>query len=80
MADTLRIKRRPATGSAGAPVALKTAELAFNDNDGKLYIGRGDDGAANATSVAVIAGSDHESRIAALESQLASLTSSKAFQ
>ena len=42
MADTLRIKRRPLGGSAGAPVSLAVGELAFNEVDGGLYIGRSD--------------------------------------
>ena len=43
MADTLRIKRRLAGGAAGAPSALKNAELAYNEQDDTLYYGKGDD-------------------------------------
>lgn len=57
MAVTLKIKRR-ATGNAGAPAALKSGELAFNEvsTDKLLYYGYGDDGSGNATSVVAIAG------------------------
>lgn len=56
MPNTLRIKRRLAGGSAGAPSSLKTAELAFNEQDLTLYYGFGNDGSANATSIIVIGG------------------------
>jgi hypothetical protein len=55
MANTIRIKRR-VSGLAGAPSGLKNAELAHNEVDNTLYIGKGDDGAGNATSVAAIGG------------------------
>lgn len=55
MANVIRIKRR-ASGNAGAPAALKSAELAHNEVDDTLYIGKGDDGAGNATSVMALAG------------------------
>ena len=51
MANVIRIKRR-VSGAAGAPVALKSAELAHNEVDDTLYVGKGDDGGGNATSVA----------------------------
>lgn len=57
MANTLRIKRRPAAGGAGAPSTLKNAELAFNESSNILYYGSGDDGFGNATSIISIAGS-----------------------
>ena len=44
MANTIRIKKRAASGSAGAPTSLSPSELAFNENDLKLYYGFGDDG------------------------------------
>jgi len=44
MANTIRIKKRAASGSAGAPSSLSPSELAFNENDLKLYYGFGDDG------------------------------------
>lgn len=57
MANTIRIKRRGVGGSAGAPASLATAELAFNEVDGVLYIGFGDNGAGYATSIPAIGGS-----------------------
>lgn len=51
MAVPIRFKRRAVGGSAGAPAALKTAEPAYNMQDGKMYIGFGDDGSGNATSI-----------------------------
>jgi hypothetical protein len=55
MANVIRIKRR-VSGAAGAPVALKSAELAHNEVDNTLYVGKGDDGGGNATSVIALAG------------------------
>jgi len=54
--STLRIKRR-ISGNAGAPSALKNAELAYNEVDDTLYYGKGDLGDGNASSVIAIAGS-----------------------
>lgn len=56
MANAIRIKKRAAGGAAGAPAALRSSELAFNEQDLTLYYGFGDDGSANATSVISIAG------------------------
>jgi hypothetical protein len=56
MANQIRIKRRSSSGSAGAPSALKNAELAYNEADDVLYYGAGDDGSGNATTVKSIAG------------------------
>lgn len=56
MANVIRIKRR-ASGNAGAPASLKSAELAHNEVDSTLYIGKGDDGAGNATTIVALAGS-----------------------
>lgn len=59
MANTVRIKRRAAGGSTGAPTTLKNAELAFNESDsggGVLYYGFGADGSGDATSIIAIAG------------------------
>ncbi len=58
MAVTLKIKRRASSGNAGAPSALKSGELAFNENasDKLLYYGYGDDGSGNSTSVVAIGG------------------------
>jgi hypothetical protein len=57
MSNQIRIKRRASSGSAGAPSALKNAELAYNEADNVLYYGFGDDGSGNATSIIGIAGS-----------------------
>lgn len=56
MANTIRIKRRAAGGSAGAPSSLKNAELAYNEQDNILYYGFGDAGGGNASSIIVIGG------------------------
>lgn len=57
MSNTIRIKRRAATGAAGAPSSLENAELAFNEADNSLYIGIGTGGDnGSATSVEAIAG------------------------
>lgn len=56
MPSTLRIKRRASGGAAGAPAALKTSEIAYNETDDILYIGFGDDGGGNATSIRSFAG------------------------
>ena len=40
MTDVLRIRRRALGGAAGAPASLAVGELAFNEVDGGLYIGR----------------------------------------
>ena len=60
MAVTLKIKRRASTGNAGGPSALKSGELAFNENasDKLLYYGYGDDGSGNATSIISIGGEE----------------------
>jgi hypothetical protein len=59
MANTIRIKKRAASGDAGAPTTLAPSEIAFNENasDLKLYYGLGDDGSGEATSVIAIGGS-----------------------
>ncbi len=58
MSNTIRIKKRAASGSTGAPTSLAPSEIAFNENasDLKLYYGLGDDGSGEATSVIVIGG------------------------
>lgn len=55
MASPIRIKRRW-TGLAGAPSALLSGEPAFSGIDDILYLGYGDDGSGNATSIKAIAG------------------------
>ena len=59
MSNTIRIKKRASTGSAGAPSSLSPLELAFNENDLKLYYGLSDDGATppSASSIITIGGS-----------------------
>jgi hypothetical protein len=54
MASTLRLKRRT-SGAAGAPSSLKGGEVAYNEVDGYLYIGFGDDGSGGATSIKAFA-------------------------
>lgn len=54
MAAIIKLKRR--LGSSGAPASLKSGEPAYNENDGILYYGAGNDGNGNATSVTAIAG------------------------
>ena len=56
MANIIKIKRRSAGGSAGAPSSLKTGEPAYNEQDNILYYGYGDDGSGNATSIPAIGG------------------------
>lgn len=56
MSNVVRIKRRT-SGAAGAPASLKSAELAYNMVDKVVYIGFGDDGSGNATSVLPVGGS-----------------------
>jgi hypothetical protein len=58
MANTIRIKKRAASGSAGAPSTLAPSELAFNENTGdlKLYYGYGDNGSGEASSIIAIGG------------------------
>jgi hypothetical protein len=56
MSDTIRIKRRANGGAAGAPSSLKTTEIAYNETDDILYLGYGDDGSGNATSIRSLAG------------------------
>ena len=58
MSNTIRIKKRSASGSAGAPSSLSPSELAFNENDLKLYYGFGDNGSTppSASSIITIGG------------------------
>ena len=53
---TIRLKKRAASGAAGAPSSLAPSEIAFNEADKKLYYGFGDDGSGGASSVISIAG------------------------
>jgi len=54
MSNTIRIKKRSASGSAGAPSSLSPSELAFNENDLKLYYGFGDDGSTPPAASSII--------------------------
>lgn len=56
MANTIRLKKRAATGAAGSPTTLAPSEVAFNENDKKLYYGFGDDGDGTSSSIITIAG------------------------
>lgn len=56
MANVIRIKRRLAGGSAGAPASLATGELAWNQQDNILYGGFGDSGGGVASSIKVLGG------------------------
>ncbi|HAE27016.1 MULTISPECIES: hypothetical protein [Hyphomonas] len=58
MANEIKLKRRTA-GAVGAPVALKSGELAWNQVDDTIYGGKGDDGGGNATSVVPVGGEGH---------------------
>ena len=55
MANTIQIKRR-VSGNAGSPPTLKSGEVAHNEVDNTLYVGKGDDGSGNATSIVPLAG------------------------
>ena len=57
MANTIRLKKRAASGAAGAPTTLAPSEVAFNENDKKLYYGFGDDGDGTSSSIITIGGS-----------------------
>jgi hypothetical protein len=61
MANTIRIKRRAAGGSTGAPASLANAELAYNESDagnGILYYGYGTGGAGGTATQVVAIGGD----------------------
>ena len=55
MPQTIRVKRR-VSGLPGAPAALKSGEIAWNQVDDIVYAGFGDDGSGNATSIVPIGG------------------------
>ncbi len=50
MSNIVRIKRRAAGGAAGAPASLANAELAYNEQDDTLYIGKGTGGTGGTAS------------------------------
>ena len=58
MANTIRIKKRAASGADGAPSSLFPSELAFNESDLKLYYGFGDNGSTppSASSIITVGG------------------------
>jgi len=58
VANTIRIKKRAASGADGAPSSLSPSELAFNESDLKLYYGFGDNGSTppSASSVITVGG------------------------
>jgi hypothetical protein len=61
MANTIRIKRRAAGGSTGAPASLANAELAYNESDagnGVLYYGYGTGGVGGTATQVVAIGGD----------------------
>jgi hypothetical protein len=58
MATRFRVNRR-VSGAAGAPASLLSGEIAYNMVSGILYIGYGDDGSGNATSVKAFAEDDY---------------------
>ena len=53
---TIRLKKRAATGAAGAPSSLAPSEVAFNEADKTLYYGFGDNGSGESSSVISIGG------------------------
>ena len=53
---TIRLKKRAASGSSGAPSSLAPSEVAFNEADKKLYYGFGDNGSGESSSIISIAG------------------------
>lgn len=57
MSNTIRVKRR-AGGAAGAPASLENAELAFNEVDNSLWIGKGTGGAGGSATVVIPIGGD----------------------
>lgn len=57
MATPTRITRR-VSGAPGAPATLRSGQVAYNMVDGILYVGFGDDGSGNATSVKAFAKDD----------------------
>lgn len=56
MTNIIRLKRRASGGAAGAPSSLATTEPAFNEVDETLYLGVGDNGSGQATSIVPVGG------------------------
>jgi hypothetical protein len=59
MANTIKIKRRPASGAAGKPSSLLNGEVAFNENDNILYYGYGSGVGGVASTIEQIGGSGY---------------------
>ena len=53
MSNIVRIKRRAAGGASGAPASLANAELAYNEQDDTLYIGKGTGGTGGSASTVI---------------------------
>lgn len=51
-----KVTRRAAGGAAGAPSSALSGQIFYNEVDDTLYIGFGDDGSGNATSIRAFAG------------------------
>lgn len=69
MPNEIQLKRRT-SGNVGAPVSLKTGELAWNMVDGVVYGGKGDDGGGTATSVVAMFGEGFASNLPPLGTAL----------
>lgn len=76
-AQTIRIKRR-LSGSPGAPSTLWSSELAYNHVDGTLYIGKGDNGSGQATSIVPVGGVAHLTNYVTLDTSQ-TITGDKTF-
>ncbi len=59
MSTRFQVRRRAAGQTAGPPPSALSGEISYNMTDGKLYIGYGDDGSGNATSVKAFAEDDY---------------------
>ena len=56
MDGVFKVTRRAFGGAAGAPSSLLSGQVAYNETDDTVYIGFGDDGSGNATSIRAFAG------------------------
>jgi hypothetical protein len=73
MTDVIRIKRRSADGKPGPPETLAPSEIAYNEADGTLYYGKGDDGDGRATEIVAIGGIAVLVEIATLKTKIEEL-------
>lgn len=64
MASAFRLKRRAVGGAAGPPPSLLSGQLAFNEQDGTLYYGKGDNGSGGATMIVAIGGTAYSGQTA----------------